>query len=213
MADSETVITPYRDGPLLVRGAFKLLDQDGNEIELAGRERRSRCADAASRACGRSATAPTTSSGSAARAAPRAAQAPGEEAVGEPPATPRRSSPPQRLAGARSVALEQRAGAVEFVGTADPVGRWVRGVSRRRQDLADGPAPAGAEIGEVAVEAVQRAAVQRFSSIRQVSGARSVSPASCARPASATSACAKAATAAASARVVWASHTRSSSVP
>ena len=38
MADSDTVITPYRDGPLLVRGAFRLLDQDGNEIELGGRE-------------------------------------------------------------------------------------------------------------------------------------------------------------------------------
>ena len=38
MADSDTVITPYRDGPLLVRGPFKLVDQDGNEIELGGRE-------------------------------------------------------------------------------------------------------------------------------------------------------------------------------
>jgi len=38
MADSDTVITPYRDGPLLVRGAFKLLDQDGNEIDLGERE-------------------------------------------------------------------------------------------------------------------------------------------------------------------------------
>jgi CDGSH-type Zn-finger protein len=38
MADSDTVITPYRDGPLLVRGSFKLLDQDGEEIELGGRE-------------------------------------------------------------------------------------------------------------------------------------------------------------------------------
>ncbi|MDA0167263.1 CDGSH iron-sulfur domain-containing protein [Solirubrobacter ginsenosidimutans] len=38
MADSDTVITPYRDGPLLVRGSFKLLDQDGDEIELGGRE-------------------------------------------------------------------------------------------------------------------------------------------------------------------------------
>ena len=27
-----TTITPYRDGPLLVRGPFKLVDQDGNEI-------------------------------------------------------------------------------------------------------------------------------------------------------------------------------------
>ena len=30
----EAKITPYRDGPLLVRGPFKLLDQDGNEVEL-----------------------------------------------------------------------------------------------------------------------------------------------------------------------------------
>jgi len=33
----EATITPYRDGPLLVRGSFKLLDQDGNEID-PGRE-------------------------------------------------------------------------------------------------------------------------------------------------------------------------------
>jgi CDGSH-type Zn-finger protein len=33
----ETVITPYRDGPLLVRGPVRLTDQDGNEIET-GRE-------------------------------------------------------------------------------------------------------------------------------------------------------------------------------
>jgi CDGSH-type Zn-finger protein len=33
----EATITPYRDGPLLVRGPFRLLDQDGNEIE-SGRE-------------------------------------------------------------------------------------------------------------------------------------------------------------------------------
>jgi CDGSH-type Zn-finger protein len=33
----EATITPYRDGPLLVRGPFRLLDQDGNEIE-AGRD-------------------------------------------------------------------------------------------------------------------------------------------------------------------------------
>ena len=31
------VITPYRDGPLLVRGPFVLRDQDGGEIEV-GRE-------------------------------------------------------------------------------------------------------------------------------------------------------------------------------
>jgi CDGSH-type Zn-finger protein len=31
------LITPYRDGPLLVRGPFTLQDQNGNEIS-AGRE-------------------------------------------------------------------------------------------------------------------------------------------------------------------------------
>lgn len=35
--DDEVVITPYRDGPLLVRGNFKLQDQEGNEID-PGRE-------------------------------------------------------------------------------------------------------------------------------------------------------------------------------
>jgi CDGSH-type Zn-finger protein len=30
----EVVITPYRDGPLLVRGPFRLTDQDGGEIAL-----------------------------------------------------------------------------------------------------------------------------------------------------------------------------------
>ncbi len=34
MADDEVVITPYRDGPLLVRGPFKIVDQEGNEIEV-----------------------------------------------------------------------------------------------------------------------------------------------------------------------------------
>ena len=33
VADHVT-ITPYRDGPLLVRGPFRMLDQDGNEIAL-----------------------------------------------------------------------------------------------------------------------------------------------------------------------------------
>ena len=27
-------ITPYRDGPLVVRGPFELIDQDGREIEV-----------------------------------------------------------------------------------------------------------------------------------------------------------------------------------
>ena len=30
----EVTITPYRDGPLLVRGPFRMLDQDGNEIAV-----------------------------------------------------------------------------------------------------------------------------------------------------------------------------------
>lgn len=34
MSADEVVITPYRDGPLLVRGPFKLQDQDGNAIEV-----------------------------------------------------------------------------------------------------------------------------------------------------------------------------------
>ena len=33
-AAEPAVITPYRDGPLLVRGPFRLVDQDGSEIEV-----------------------------------------------------------------------------------------------------------------------------------------------------------------------------------
>jgi CDGSH-type Zn-finger protein len=29
----DVVITPYRDGPLIVRGPVRLSDQDGNEID------------------------------------------------------------------------------------------------------------------------------------------------------------------------------------
>jgi CDGSH-type Zn-finger protein len=32
-APDEATITPYRDGPLIVRGSFRLLDQDGREID------------------------------------------------------------------------------------------------------------------------------------------------------------------------------------
>jgi CDGSH-type Zn-finger protein len=31
--NGETRITPYRNGPYLVRGPFSVVDQDGNEIE------------------------------------------------------------------------------------------------------------------------------------------------------------------------------------
>lgn len=30
----EVKITPYRDGPLLVRGPFRLVDQDGRDIDI-----------------------------------------------------------------------------------------------------------------------------------------------------------------------------------
>ena len=30
--DDQATITPYRDGPLLVRGPVRLVDQDGNEL-------------------------------------------------------------------------------------------------------------------------------------------------------------------------------------
>jgi CDGSH-type Zn-finger protein len=33
-ADSDVTITPYRDGPLLVRGAARLVAPDGREIPL-----------------------------------------------------------------------------------------------------------------------------------------------------------------------------------
>lgn len=47
----EATITPYRNGPYLIRGDFRLLDQDGNEIE------RQRGTIALCR-CGRSQTKP-----------------------------------------------------------------------------------------------------------------------------------------------------------
>lgn len=47
MAGAEMKITPYRDGPYLVRGAFSIVDQDGNEIEVRRRV-------VALRRCGRS---------------------------------------------------------------------------------------------------------------------------------------------------------------
>jgi CDGSH-type Zn-finger protein len=45
------IITPYRDGPLIVRGPFRMVDQDGTEIEL-GRETVALCR------CGKSRTRP-----------------------------------------------------------------------------------------------------------------------------------------------------------
>jgi CDGSH-type Zn-finger protein len=34
VTEPETKITPYRNGPYLIRGPVVLVDQDGNEIEL-----------------------------------------------------------------------------------------------------------------------------------------------------------------------------------
>jgi len=34
MTEPKTRITPYRNGPYLVRGPVTIVDQDGNEIEL-----------------------------------------------------------------------------------------------------------------------------------------------------------------------------------
>jgi CDGSH-type Zn-finger protein len=47
----EPSITPYRDGPLIVRGSFRLLDEDGQEID-PGRETVALCR------CGKSALKP-----------------------------------------------------------------------------------------------------------------------------------------------------------
>jgi CDGSH-type Zn-finger protein len=49
--DEPVVITPYRDGPLLVRGPFTIRDQDGEEID-AGRRVVALCR------CGKSRTRP-----------------------------------------------------------------------------------------------------------------------------------------------------------
>ncbi|HMJ34597.1 MAG TPA: CDGSH iron-sulfur domain-containing protein [Baekduia sp.] len=36
MSSGGARITPYRDGPLLVRGTFTLTDQEGEEIDVRG---------------------------------------------------------------------------------------------------------------------------------------------------------------------------------
>ena len=37
VTDERATITPYRDGPLLVRGPFRMVDQDGQEIDVGRR--------------------------------------------------------------------------------------------------------------------------------------------------------------------------------
>ena len=61
MADDRVTITPYRDGPLLVRGPLRMTDQDGNEIAVekatvalcrCGRSRRKPFCDGTHKAAG-----------------------------------------------------------------------------------------------------------------------------------------------------------------
>ena len=59
--DDDVTITPYRDGPLLVRGPFRILDQDGNPID-AGRETVALCR------CGKSRLRPFCDGSAQARA-------------------------------------------------------------------------------------------------------------------------------------------------
>lgn len=49
--DGEATISPYQDGPLIVRGPFRLVDPDGSPID-PGRRTVALCR------CGRSATKP-----------------------------------------------------------------------------------------------------------------------------------------------------------
>lgn len=65
---TEPTITPYRDGPLIVRGCFRILDEDGNEID-PGRETVALCR------CGKSGLKPFCD-GSHRRAGFRAGSAP-----------------------------------------------------------------------------------------------------------------------------------------
>jgi CDGSH-type Zn-finger protein len=51
MSETRATITPYRNGPYLLRGDFTILDQDGNEIETT-RETVALCR------CGRSRSKP-----------------------------------------------------------------------------------------------------------------------------------------------------------
>jgi hypothetical protein len=56
--DDDATITPYSDGPYIVRGNFRITDQNGNAIETG--RRRSRCVTAGARRSGPSATARTS---------------------------------------------------------------------------------------------------------------------------------------------------------
>ncbi|RZS80003.1 CDGSH-type Zn-finger protein [Motilibacter rhizosphaerae] len=69
--DDVPTITPYRDGPLILRGSFRIEDQDGNEID-PGRETVALCR------CGKSGLKPFCD-GAHRRAGFRAASGPSRE--------------------------------------------------------------------------------------------------------------------------------------
>ena len=96
MARSRPTITPYRDGPYLVRGPFALVDQDGREISHARTIALCRC--------GRSAARPFCDGthkaiGFAAPSGPEASPSTSALAA-EPPGPP--ASPAAGCAGARN---------------------------------------------------------------------------------------------------------------
>lgn len=78
MEQAATKITPYRNGPYLIRGPFAIVDQDGNEIEVKRRV-------VALCRCGRSQTRPFCD-GTHKATGFRAESGVGAPPSGEPPA-------------------------------------------------------------------------------------------------------------------------------
>ena len=151
MADPDTVITPYRDGPLLIRGPFQLLDQDGNEIALGGRE-----TTTALCRCGKSRLRPfCDGTHNVIRFELRAGRSRGasrtEKALGQPR---RRRARAEFALALGAVALEGERG--QFVPAAKPLRHGGERLQPLGEDLADRAALAGCEVGELAVEAVAR---------------------------------------------------------
>ena len=203
MADDDTVITPYRDGPLLVRGPFKLLDQNGEEIPLGGRETTTALCRCGKSRCGRSATAPTTSSVSARRAAPSRA-ALRQEAIASQRVTPSAPTARCRVAPLR---LQREAG--QLLRAAEPLGhraQFLEALGQGLRGLGAGRPCRGRPARRRARGARPRSGSRRSASSRAPARPR-------ARPARRSAHGRRRAIAAPSASVVCASHTRSSRVP
>ena len=205
----DTVITPYRDGPLLVRGAFKLLDQDGNEIELGGRE-----TTTALCRCGKSRLRPFcdgTHNVIRFRGPSGAEHGRGyvEETVSQPAGD---AVEADRRAGASAPLLLERAARASSAAHPSRCGDRRQRLHPLAQDVAHRPPLAGLEVGELGVEAVAggaTAVLARSATTR----ARRASPASCAPPATRRARGRTRPPPRPRAIVVCASHTRSSSVP